>query len=66
MTSFGNRQIGEKEKVKSDVSIWEVWRYDCTINDNREIRRKLPSGEENNDFFPTYIKYNILVCHPVV
>lgn len=43
-----------------------VWEYDCTINDNWEIRRKILPGEENNYFLSTYIKYSFLVCHPGV
>ena len=31
-----------------------------------QIGRTLPSAEENNEFFPVYIKYNILVCYPGV
>lgn len=31
-----------------------------------QIGRILPSGEENNEFSPVYIKHNILVCYPGV
>lgn len=51
LTRFGDKQIGGREKVKSHVSFLGVWGYDYAIYDNGEIERKLPSGEENNDFF---------------